>query len=115
MNASFQERLGKIEKYKSPRRAGVVYYTADKQIVIQSRRAWWPSFPWKQMTGALLFLVLIKACALQVYGEGEYGKRIMTIGQSSLVEKAGIYLLHIDPVTRAIAGTLDSFNFPTVR
>jgi hypothetical protein len=105
-NVPFDKRLKQIvRKHERLAKGAVTTVTADGLIVARPR-VYRPRFP---LRGILLLVIigfLFKGLFLASVGEVAYGERVSALSQGSMMDKAGAWVMQIDPATLLIADFL---------
>ena len=79
----------------------------DGLIVVKPKRRVRRGFPLKGLLALVLGVFVFKALMLASLTEITYNERVAKLQQGTQLERAGSYVMQIDPVTRFIAGFLD--------
>lgn len=84
------------------------YYTTirnDGLVVARPRRRD-TGLPVKYILAMVVLFVLLKALMLSANGPGTYQIRLNSLSEGTAVERAGAWVLQVDPVTQALANKI---------
>jgi hypothetical protein len=102
-NVPFDKRLKQIvRKHEKLSKGGVKTVTSDGLIVVKPR-VYRPKFPLKGMILLIVVGFLFKGLFLASVGEVAYGERVNGLMQGSVMDRAGAWVMQIDPATLIIA------------
>lgn len=105
-NVPFDKRLKQIvRKHEKLAKGGVRTVTSDGLIVVKPR-VYRPRFPLRGMILLLVVGFLFKGLFLASVGEVAYGERVTALAQGSVMDRAGAWVMQIDPATLIIANFL---------
>lgn len=62
--------------------------------------------PWRQLVISVMALASLKLLVLTLIGELTYQDSINTLASGNAIERAGAWIMQIDPVTRSVASQL---------
>ena len=99
----FDRRLGKISKAHDRAQNGIAYRVSRSGLIEARPRRFRPKFPLKGIVVLSVTLLSFKGFLLAYLGPGIYQSRLDLLANGALVEKAGAWVLQVEPATRAFA------------
>lgn len=84
------------------------YYTTIRNdgLVIARPRRRDTGLPVKYLMALVVLFILLKAIMLSANGPGTYQIRLSSLAEGTVVERAGAWVLQVDPVTQALANKI---------
>ncbi|WP_255200053.1 hypothetical protein [Sulfitobacter sp. HGT1] len=84
------------------------YYTTIRNdgLVIARPRRRDTGLPVKYILALVVLFVLLKAFMLSANGPGTYQIRLNALSEGTAIERAGAWILQVDPVTQALANKI---------
>jgi hypothetical protein len=105
-NQQFKKRVDQLDRQHKALANG--YYTTIRNdgLIIAHPRRRDTGLPIKYLLVLAVMFFLFKALALSAAGAGTYQSRVNSLSDGNLVERAGAWLLQVDPVTQAVSNTI---------
>ncbi len=102
--ATFDERLRHLtRKHERIRANGYAGRLTEDGLVVMVPRRRGPTFPLRGLIGVLFAALAFKAFLLASLGTADYAARVEMLRQGTPVERAGAWIMAIDPATQALA------------
>lgn len=104
----FARRINKLSrKHKAVSRAHSVTMAPDGLIHVRPRRQF-PKPPLRMLVLAVAILFVFKSALLSHLGDAAYTERLDKLATGNVSERAGAWVMQIDPVTQFIATQIGS-------
>lgn len=106
----FDKRLQKLGKKHARIKANgfVRKLGKDGLITIHARRRG-PTFPLRGLIAVFVVAFVFKGFLLASMGEADYAERVAALQSGTMVEKAGAWVMQVDPATHGMASFLQPF------
>ena len=108
----FDNRLKKIVRQR--RRldaAGVVHKVDSRGLIVARPRIYNPKFPLKGLLLVVIAGFLFKGLVFVNLGAGQYNAHVTELQASTIVEKAGAWIMQADPATLMIGKGFNQLGF----
>lgn len=103
-SATFDERLQHLaRKHHRIRANGYVGRLTANGLVVMMPRRRGPTFPLRGLIGVALAALAFKAFLLASLGTEQYTARLEALGVGTPLERAGAWVMALDPATHAAA------------
>lgn len=104
----FQKRVGRIGKQHHKMENGYVASVGQDGLIVAKVRRSGPRFPWKGVALCFVAFFAFKGFLLVQLGQATFNERIGKLENGTVVEQAGAYAMSADPLTRWVAGQIQS-------
>ena len=102
--ATFDDRLRHlVRKHERIRANGYVGRLTEDGLVVMVPRRRGPTFPRRGLIGVLFAALAFKAYLLASLGTADYAARVDMLSQGTPVERAGAWIMAIEPATQTVA------------
>lgn len=105
----FDKRLKRIvRRHDRMASSGAVKTVNADGLIVARPRIYKPRFPLKGLVVLVVLGFLFKGFLFAYLGEAEYLNRVAALSNGSMMEQAGAWVMHADPATVFIAGSIES-------
>ncbi|MEJ6403725.1 hypothetical protein [Yoonia sp. 2307UL14-13] len=87
---------------------GAVKTVSADGLIVARPRMYKPRFPLKGLVVLVVLGFLFKGFLFAYLGETEYLNRVAELSNGSMMEQVGAWVMHADPATVVIAGSIES-------
>jgi hypothetical protein len=102
--STFDDRIARVQQRRRRLAAGATLRVGrDGLVTAHPRRAVLPRFPLRGILMTLAGFVVFKAVLLVQLGAATYEARLESLAAGTAIERAGAWVLQIDPATAALA------------
>ena len=103
INQPFGTRIDQLDRQRKALANG--YYTTIRNdgLVIAHPRRRDKAAPLKYFLALVVLFFIFKALVLATAGAGTYQSRLNSLSDGTLVERAGAWILQVDPVTQVLS------------
>lgn len=109
-HTQFNQRLKTLgNKHAKMTNGYTSHVRGDGLIVVKPKRATRRGFPMLGLLALVAGFFVFKAIMFASLGDITYNERVAKLGNSTMVEQAGAWVMQADPVTQFIAGFADPF------
>ncbi|MCR9147474.1 MAG: hypothetical protein NXH74_09775 [Rhodobacteraceae bacterium] len=103
---TFDARLRKIDRSRARLAHGYAAKVTDDGLIVFRPRRHRSRVSLRGLVLLAFGFVLFKAMILTHLGTGTYEQRLEALGNGSIIEKGGAFVMQIDPATQVVAQTL---------
>ncbi len=109
--AEFSSRVGKINRDHDRKQRGyIISIRKDGLITFKPKNRYYNStLPLRGLIFLIIGFFLFKGLILAHAGTSVYSERLTLLQEGSLVERAGAYVMQVEPVSQAIATQMRRF------
>ncbi len=104
----FGKRVKRINKRHNKLANGYVASVNHDGLIVAKVRRSGPRFPWKGIALCFVAFFIFKGFLLVQLGEATFNDRVEKLQTGTVVEQAGAYAMSADPLTKWIAGQINS-------
>lgn len=103
-NVPFDKRLKRIvRRHDRIASGGAVKTVTSDGLIVARPRVYKPKFPLKGLLAVIVLGFLFKGFVFASLGAEQYSERVIALGQGTVMEKAGAWIMQPDPATVMIA------------
>ncbi|WP_299688373.1 hypothetical protein [uncultured Tateyamaria sp.] len=104
----FQTRVGTVQRqHKAMSHGYTTEMRGDGLIVVKPKRAMRRGFPLRGLLVLVLGFFAFKGFMLASLGEVTYNERVAKLGNGTMVEQAGAWVMQTEPLTTFLAGFIE--------
>lgn len=107
---SFDKRLRHVVRNHQRLNTGAVHAIRNDGLIVARPRIYNPKFPLRGLILLFAAMVVFKAYIYAHLGGAVYNDRVERLGEGSIFEQAGAWLMQADAVTITVASLLSSFG-----
>ncbi len=104
----FGKRVKRINKRHRKLANGYIASVNHDGLIVAKVRRRGPRFPWKGVALCFVAFFAFKGFLLVQLGESTFSDRVQKLENGTIVEQAGAYAMSADPLTKWIAGQINS-------
>lgn len=105
-NLPFEKRLKQITRKHDQLAKGAVRSVTSDGLIVMKPRAYRPKFPLRFIIVLVVLGFAFKGLLLASIGNVAYAERVTGLAQGSVMDRAGAWVMQIDPATALIADFL---------
>lgn len=109
-HAPFEKRLRKIVRTHERMSHGVTHTMRKDGLIVAKPRIYNPRFPLKGMVLLIVAAFLFKGYIYASLGPADYNSRVGALGEGTLIEQAGAWIMHADIATVYIGTFMNSLG-----
>lgn len=110
VHAPFEKRLRKIVKNHERMSHGVTHIMRKDGLIVAKPRIYNPRFPLRGMVLLILAAFLFKGYIYASLGPADYNSRVTALGDGTLIEQAGAWVMYADFATVQIGTFLNGLG-----
>lgn len=110
VHAPFQKRLRKIVRTHERMANGVTHTMRKDGLIVAKPRIYNPRFPLKGMLLLILTAFVFKGYIYASLGPADYDARVTALGEGTLIEQAGAWVMYADIVTVYVGTFMNSIG-----
>lgn len=108
VHAPFEKRVRKIVKTHERMATGVTHTMRKDGLIVAKPRIYNPRFPLKGLLLLILTAFIFKGYIYASLGPTEYNDRVAALGDGTMIEQAGAWVMYPDVATVQIGTLMNS-------
>jgi len=110
VHAPFEKRLKKIVRTHERMSHGVTHTMRKDGLIVAKPRIYNPRFPLKGLLLLILTAFMFKGYIYATLGPADYESRVAALGEGTLIEQAGAWIMTADVVTVQVGTLMNSIG-----
>lgn len=105
-NLPFEKRLKQITRKHDQLAKGAIKSVTSDGLIVMKPRTYRPKFPLRAMIAVVVLGFMFKGLLLASIGNVAYAERVASLAQGGVMDRAGAWVMQIDPATVLIGDFL---------